>query len=121
VTAYFKEHLKPFDKLYVEAVESTLRRIFGNFAYDAIISVMCELKSMLPKELLRSPEALEEALVMLFGRDGAAVITCSIVNQLCKLLNVTILPSERFPETVRRARLKYEYGLSEDKVMYISP
>ena len=63
-----------FDELYVEVVEFTLKNIFGDVAYDAIISLMCELKKMLPKELVRSPEALADSLKLLFGEDGSEVV-----------------------------------------------
>ncbi len=111
---------KDFDNLYATAVESALRNIFGNVAYDAIISLLSEIKEMLPKELIRSPEALSDALVLLFGREGAAVIKCSIVKKLCDLTGIRIPFSDDLADAVRRARIRYEYGLSED-IMYITP
>jgi len=112
---------RDFDDLYIEAVESTLKNIFGNVAHDAIISLMCEIKGMLPKELIRSPEALADSLKLIFGEDGARVIVCSIINRLCDLIGARVSFSGSFAETVNKARLKYEYDLSEDKLMYISP
>ncbi len=110
-----------FDELYVEAVESTLKNIFGDVAHDAIISLMCEIKGMLPKELIRSPDALADSLKLLFGEDGSKVVLCSIINKLCDLTGTRVSFSGSFAETVMRARLKYEYDLPEDKLMYISP
>ncbi|HIE23900.1 MAG TPA: hypothetical protein EYP68_06700 [Candidatus Korarchaeota archaeon] len=106
-----------FDELYIEAVESGLKNIFGNIAYDAIISLLCEIKGMLPKELKRSPEALSDALVLLFGREGAMVIKCSIINQLCDLMGIRIPFSEDLADAVRRARIIYEYGMSEEELI----
>jgi len=121
VPELLRDKKKGFDVLYVEAVESTLKNIFGNVAQEAIVSLMCDLKGMLPKELLRSPEALADSLKLLFGDDGARVIVCSIINRLCELIGVRVSFSGSFAETVNRARLKYEYDISEDKLMYISP
>ncbi len=117
----FRDQRRNFDDLYIEAVESTLKNIFGNVAHDAIISLMCEIKRMLPKELIRSPEALSDSLKLIFGEDGARVIMCSIINRLCNLMGIRVSFSGSFAETVNRARLKYEYDISEDKLMYISP
>ena len=121
VPRFFRDRKKSFDELYVEAVELTLRNIFGNVAQEAVISLLCELKEMLPKELMRSPEALADSLTLLFGDDGAKVIMCSIINQLCNLIGIRVSFSGSFPETINKARLRYEYDLSEDRLMYILP